>query len=493
MAKGDAKTVFTCNDCGATNPKWVGQCPKCGHWDTMEEQLVNPTAAPAKAGRGNWASGGGKAGSPTQNLGALAQGQRAVRHPTGLAEFDRVLGGVGGVEGSIVLIGGDPGIGKSTLLLQVAAFMGEHADVTYVTGEESLHQVSDRALRLKLDPARIDGLTEVEVTTILDTLYSSRPRVAIIDSIQTLYDERLTSAAGSVSQVKACTGMLTRFAKETGCIVFLVGHVTKSGDIAGPRVLEHMVDAVLYFEGDEQSPYRLLRAIKNRFGAANELGAFEMTGEGLVSVDNPSAMFLSEDRQLSSGSCVFVLQDGPRPIMIEIQALMDDAVGAQPQRRAVGVDPNRMAMLLAILHKHANMDVGTFDVFLNAVGGIKAFETAADLPMLLAMVSSLTDKALPTDLACFGEVGLNGEVRPVQRAEDRLREMAKLGQTVAIVPARNVPKKAIPGLRVIPVRDIAQAIGEIKELWVPVNQPNAEAGARASRPSERGGSRSRSR
>jgi DNA repair protein RadA/Sms len=479
MAK--AKTVYVCSACAAEYPRWSGQCIECKAWNTLQEQTIAATPAPSKLGasRANAWTGTVAAGR-VQTLAQVGHGQAVRRLPTGIGEFNRVLGGDGVVVGSVVLIGGEPGIGKSTLLIQAMAAMGAHARALYVAGEESGEQVADRARRLGLNLNHVHILPESEINAVLAHLDQEKPAVVVVDSIQTMYSELLTSAAGTVSQVRECAMALNRYAKRSGCAVFLVGHVTKDGSIAGPRVLEHLVDTVLYFEGDPQSPYRLVRSIKNRFGAANELGAFEMTGEGLLSVDNPSAMFLAQDRRISPGSCVVALQEGPRPILIEVQALMDDCVGNQPQRRAVGVDPNRMAMLLAVLHKHAALDVGTLDVFLNAVGGIKAHETAADLALLLAMVSSLLNKALPTELACFGEVGLNGEVRPVQRADDRLREMAKLGQTLAIVPQRNLPKKAIGGLRVIGVSNIAEAIQEVSELWVPLPAVGASGAPKGS-------------
>lgn len=472
MAK--SKTVYVCGSCGAEHPRWAGQCTECQAWNTMHEQIVAPVAAkPSMARPGQWAGGSAQMGA-SKTLAQVRQGERVERLDTGIGEFNRVLGG-GLVPDSVVLIGGEPGIGKSTLLIQVMAALSERVRTLYVTGEESLNQVADRALRLGLNTDLIPAAAESEIGVIRHLLEAEKPQVVVVDSIQTLYSEALNSAPGTVGQVRECAAVLTRYAKQAGCAILIVGHVTKEGTLAGPRTLEHMVDAVLDFEGDQQSPFRLIRAMKNRFGATNELGAFEMTGEGLLSVDNPSAMFLSEDRQAASGSAVFVLQDGPRPLLIEIQALLDTCMGNVPRRLALGVDPNRMSMLLAVLHKHGDLAVSDLDVFVNAVGGVKAQETAADLPMLLAMVSSLQNRAMPADVACFGEIGLTGEVRPVQRAEDRLREMAKLGFKRAILPRRNLPRHPVPGLELIPVSQIAEAIRAADEIWQgPAAAPRAK-------------------
>lgn len=398
-------------------------------------------------------------------LGAVEATEEALRIPTGIGEFDRVLGG-GVVVGGVVLVGGDPGIGKSTLLLQAASSIGgqEGKTVLYVTGEESLQQVASRARRLGLDPDRMEALAETQAEQIMQVIDEQRPSLVIIDSIQTLYTDRIESAPGTVSQVRESAALLTQQAKQLGVAIFFVGHVTKDGSIAGPRVLEHMVDAVLQFEGDPQSPYRLIRAIKNRFGAANEIGAFEMTGSGLISVDDPSALFLAQDRKPAKGACVCVLQEGPRPLLIEIQALMDDVAGNNPRRLAVGVDGNRVAMLLAVLHKHGRLDVGGYDVYVNAVGGIKAMEPAADLSILMALVSSLREKSLPADMCCFGEIGLTGEVRPVQRAEERFREAARLGFRRILLPKRNMPNNVPKNIEVVGVADLAEAVQQLS-VW----------------------------
>jgi len=386
------------------------------------------------------------------------------RMDTHSSELNRVLGG-GLVEGSVVLLGGDPGIGKSTLLIQTLAHIGhEGRKVLYVTGEESLHQVAQRALRLGLPAEAVDAVMETNTETILATAEVEKPRVMVVDSIQTLESAGLNSAAGTVSQVRESAAQLTKYAKSSGCSVFLVGHVTKSGEIAGPRVLEHMVDAVLYFEGDPSSPFRLIRAMKNRFGPVNELGAFEMTETGLISVDNPSALFLSDDRRPTAGSAVFVMQEGQRSLLIEIQALMDEPATPSPRRVATGVDNNRLAMLLGVLHKHLHMQVGGMDVFVNAVGGIKASEPAADLAICLAMLSSLSDRPWNTDLACFGEIGLTGELRPVQNAEDRVREAVKLGFKKILLPQRNIPRTPPKGIEIISARSLMEALEKLSHL-----------------------------
>lgn len=466
MAAGRTKTEYVCSNCGTTSVKWLGQCPGCNQYSTMEETVVRPEVVKkgAAARASGWAGAGG-AGGQTRTLANVGNSHQVARLPTGVGEFDRVLGG-GLMPDGVVLLGGDPGIGKSTLLIQtLAKLSGAGKKVLYVTGEESLEQVADRGRRLNLDLSNVHALAETTLEVILETMARDKPDAVVIDSIQTVYSEQLTSAPGTVSQVRECAGQLTRFAKsQHRCSVLLVGHVTKSGEIAGPRVLEHLVDTVLYFEGDPSSPFRLIRAMKNRFGAVNELGAFEMTAEGLISVDNPSALFLSGDRQAASGSCVLVMQEGPRPMLIEIQALLDDAAGNNPRRLAVGVDTNRLAMLLAVVHKHAHLDVGTMDVFVNAVGGIKAIEPAADLAMALAMVSSLTERPLPSDLACFGEVGLTGEIRPVQNAEDRIREAMKLGFKRIIIPTRNLPKTPPKGIEILTARKLIDALGHVAEM-----------------------------
>ncbi len=447
MAK-PGKSVYACTECGATSPKWQGQCPGCGEWNTLVETVAE-SKTPARF----------------QSLAAdgairqLSEVETAElpRTPTGMDELDRVLGG-GLVPGGVVLIGGDPGIGKSTLLLQALATLSVQQKVLYVSGEESPQQIALRAQRLDLAAAKVALFAEIGLEKILAALDAERPQVAVIDSIQTVFSDALTSAPGSVAQVRECAAQLTRFAKRTGTTILLVGHVTKEGSLAGPRVLEHIVDAVLYFEGDTHSSFRLIRAIKNRFGAVNELGVFAMTDKGLREVSNPSALFLSRHKEPVPGSCVLVTQEGSRPLLVEVQALVDDAHAIQPKRLAVGVEQNRLALLLAVLHRHAGIAAFDQDVFINAVGGVRISEPAADLAVLIAIVSSLKDKPLPDKLVVFGEVGLAGEVRPVQRGQERLKEAAKLGFTHAIVPKANRPRHDIEGMTVVAVDRLADAI-----------------------------------
>lgn len=385
------------------------------------------------------------------------------RFGSGIEEFDRVLGG-GLVPGGVVLIGGDPGIGKSTLLLQAMAELSRARGALYVSGEESGAQIALRARRLGIDSPNLSLLAEIQLEKIQATIEVERPDVVVVDSIQTVYSDALTSAPGSVAQVRECAAQLTRIAKSTGVTMILVGHVTKEGALAGPRVLEHIVDTVLYFEGDTHSAYRLIRAIKNRFGAVNELGVFAMTERGLRGVANPSALFLSQHEQTVPGSCVLVTQEGTRPLLVEVQALVDAAGAPNPRRLAVGLEQNRIAMLLAVLHRHAGIACFDQDVFLNAVGGVKITEPAADLAVLLSIHSSMRNKPLPRGLVVFGEVGLAGEIRPSPRGQDRLKEAAKLGFTVALIPKANAPKQKIEGLQVIAVDRIEQAIDRAREL-----------------------------
>jgi DNA repair protein RadA/Sms len=386
------------------------------------------------------------------------------RISTGIDEFDRVLGG-GLVTGGVALIGGDPGIGKSTLLLQALAAMSARGDsVLYISGEESGAQIALRAKRLGIQAPDLEVLAEIQLEKLLATIESSRPTVVVVDSIQTVYSEALSSAPGSVAQVKECAAQLTRLAKTTGVCMIMVGHVTKEGNLAGPRVLEHIVDTVLYFEGDTHSSFRLVRAFKNRFGAVNELGVFAMTDKGLKGVANPSALFLSQHDQIVPGSCVLVTQEGSRPLLVEIQALVDAAHVPNPRRLALGLEQHRLAMLLAVLHRHAGIACFDQDVFLNAVGGVKITEPAADLAILLAIQSSMKNKALPKNLVVFGEVGLAGEIRPCPRGQERLKEAAKLGFKQAIVPKANAPKTNIPGLTIIAVDRIDQAIQAARNL-----------------------------
>ncbi len=379
------------------------------------------------------------------------------RQTTGIAEFDRVLGG-GMVDGAVTLIGGDPGIGKSTLLLQALCHLSATKNVIYVSGEESAQQIALRARRLQLDASAVQLFAEIQLERILATLTAEKPQVAVIDSIQTVYSEALQSAPGSVAQVRECAAQLTRFAKQSGTAVVLVGHVTKEGALAGPRVLEHIVDTVLYFEGDSNSSFRLIRAFKNRFGAVNELGVFAMTEKGLREVSNPSALFLSHHGQEVAGSCVMVTQEGTRPLLVEIQALVDEAHAPNPRRLSVGLEQNRLAMLLAVLHRHAGIACFDLDVFVNAVGGVKITEPAADLAVLLAIVSSLKNKPLPGKLVVFGEIGLAGEVRPIQRGQERLKEAAKLGFTRAVIPKGNKPKHVIEGMEIVAVERLEEAV-----------------------------------
>jgi len=451
MAK--SKTVYTCTECGASNPKWQGQCPGCGEWNTLVETVAE------KPGGHRFESL-----APAARLQTLSEieAREAERLPTGIGEFDRALGG-GLVAGGVVLIGGDPGIGKSTLLLQALSLISQRHKALYVSGEESGEQVALRARRLALDSQKLQLLAEINLEKILSALQAEKPQVAVIDSIQTLWSDQLSSAPGSVAQVRECAAQLTRLAKQSGITIILVGHVTKEGALAGPRVLEHIVDTVLYFEGDTHSSFRLVRAFKNRFGAVNELGVFAMTDRGLKGVNNPSALFLSQHGQEVPGSCVMVTQEGTRPLLVEIQALVDPAHG-NPRRLTVGLDAQRLAMLLAVLHRHAGIVCFDQDVFVNAVGGVRITEPAADLAVLLAIVSSLRNKALPEKLIVFGEVGLAGEIRPAPRGQERLKEAAKLGFTRALIPEANLPRQAISGLEVIAVRRVEDAVERMRQL-----------------------------
>ena len=447
MAK--SKSLYACTECGGQAPKWQGQCPHCQAWNTLEETLAE--AAPS-ANRFALITDGGR----LQRLSEV-QAREEERLSTGVAEFDRVLGG-GLVAGGVVLIGGDPGIGKSTLLLQALADMGARRKVLYVSGEESPQQIALRARRLGADASHVHVLAEINLEKIQGAIQSEKPDVAVIDSIQTLYSGQLQSAPGSVAQVRECAAQLTRVAKASSTSIIFIGHVTKEGALAGPRVLEHMVDTVLYFEGDTHSSFRLIRAFKNRYGAVNELGVFAMTDKGLRGVSNPSALFLSQHATEVAGSCVMVTQEGTRPLLVEIQALVDDAHAPNPRRLTVGLEQNRLALLLAVLHRHAGIACFDQDVFVNAVGGVRITEPAADLAVLMAIVSSLKNKPLPPKLVVFGEVGLAGEVRPVQRGQERLREAAKLGFTHALIPKSNQPKQKIAGLEVMAVERMHEAV-----------------------------------
>jgi DNA repair protein RadA/Sms len=454
MAK--AKTAYVCAECGAEHNKWQGQCAECGVWNTLAEFVVQPaTKSAAVNPRGGYA--GGADAAKVTKLATVAT-ETEQRSATGIAELDRVLGG-GLVTGSVVLIGGDPGIGKSTLLLQMLGAIGQRVRGLYVTGEESLAQVASRGQRLGIVLDGLEALAETSIERILGEAANSRPDVLIIDSIQTIWTETLTAAPGSVSQVRESAARLVRFAKETGTSVFLVGHVTKEGGIAGPRVLEHMVDAVLYFEGEVGSRFRILRAFKNRFGAVNELGVFAMGDKGLREVPNPSAIFLSAHSGPTSGSAVMVTREGTRPLLVEVQALVDQSSLGNPRRVALGLEQNRLAMLLAVLHRHGGAAVYDQDVFVNVVGGIRVQETAADLPVLLAVLSSFRDRPLPDKTVVFGEVGLSGEIRPVPNGEERLKEAATHGFRRAIVPKANAPKKAkIGDMEIVAVDRLGDAI-----------------------------------
>ncbi|RZM00498.1 MAG: DNA repair protein RadA, partial [Variovorax sp.] len=460
MAK--EKTNYVCSTCGGTSAKWLGKCPHCGAWNTLVEQVAQ-------------AAGGGPANNRfsapfaalagTSEIAVLSEIQASDvdRTPTGIDELDRVLGG-GIVPGGVTLIGGDPGIGKSTLLLQaVDALQRAGQNALYVTGEESGAQVALRSRRLGLERSQVQVLPEIQLEKIIATLDANRPAIAVIDSIQTVYSDQLTSAPGSVAQVRECAAHLTRFAKASGTAIVLVGHVTKEGALAGPRVLEHMVDTVLYFEGDTHSSFRLVRAIKNRFGAVNEIGVFAMTERGLKGVANPSAIFLSQHAEPVPGSVVLVTLEGTRPMLVEIQALVDSG-GPSPRRLSVGLDRDRLAMLLAVLHRHAGIACMDQDVFVNAVGGVRITEPAADLAVMLAITSSLRGKPLPKGFIAFGEVGLAGEVRPAPRGQERLKEAAKLGFSVAVVPRANAPKKPVEGLEIHAVERVEEAMEVVRRL-----------------------------
>ncbi len=489
------KSVFVCSECGGQSAKWLGRCPQCGAWNSLIE-TVQAAAPRAGVHTGTGATSARHAAlapaSTVQSL--LTVPTKAQPHlPTGITELDRVLGG-GLVAGSVVLIGGDPGIGKSTLLLQVLAHLStpgatvtqlaaadahgslprsgrgaEHPGekVLYVSGEESAAQVGLRAQRLGLAGSDVRLMAEIQLERITDALGAEQPRVCVVDSIQTVYTEMLTSAPGSVAQVRECAAQLTRIAKLSGTCIVLVGHVTKEGSLAGPRVLEHMVDTVLYFEGDTHSSYRLIRAIKNRFGAVNELGVFAMTERGLKGVSNPSALFLSHHGAPVAGSCVLATLEGTRPLLVEVQALADTAAAPSPRRLSVGLEPARLAMLLAVLHRHAGIGCTDQDVFVNAVGGVRITEPAADLAILLAIQSSLKNRPLPRGLLAFGEVGLAGEIRPAPRGQERLREAAKLGFSAAIIPAANAPRNTgtrFEGLALHPVHRIDEALDVVRSL-----------------------------
>lgn len=457
MAK--SKSLYFCNACGGQSLKWQGQCPHCREWNTLVETVAERVSRASSEKNGFRVIPAVLSGQ-IHNLNEV-ETEDSPRYSTGITEFDRVLGG-GLVRGGVVLLGGDPGIGKSTLLLQALSAISIERQVLYVSGEESAQQVALRARRLALGVSAVKLLTEIQLENIQAMLTEQQPEVAVIDSIQTIYSETLQSAPGSVAQVRECAARLTRLAKAHGVCIILIGHVTKEGALAGPRVLEHMVDTVLYFEGDTHSSFRLIRAFKNRFGAINELGVFAMTEKGLREVSNPSALFLSHHDAQVPGACVMVTQEGSRPLLVEIQALVDEAHAPNPKRLSVGLEQNRLAMLLAVLHRHAGIPCFDQDVFINAVGGVKITEPGADLAVVLAIVSSLKNKPLPEKTVVFGEIGLAGEVRPVQRGQERLREAAKLGFVRAIIPKANRPKQAIPGLEIISVQRIEDAVVQLR-------------------------------
>lgn len=456
--KAKAKTQYFCNECGAIFPKWQGQCMDCQAWNTLTEERVVAAAKTTTHSMGY----SGAANNLVTLMSDIALEQQP-RIATELKELDRVLGG-GLVPGSVVLIGGDPGIGKSTLLIQTLCHLSQSQNALYVTGEESLQQVTLRARRLGLKEDKLKLLTETRVEQILVVAEREQPQVMVIDSIQTVFTDFLQSAPGSVSQIRESAAQLVQYAKKTGTALFLVGHVTKEGTLAGPRVLEHMVDTVLYFEGESDSRFRVIRAVKNRFGAVNELGIFAMTDKGLKEVSNPSAIFLSRYEQAVSGSVVMVTWEGSRPMLVEVQALVDTSHLANPRRVTVGLEQNRLSMLLAVLNRHGQVPTHDQDVFVNVVGGMKVSETAADLALLTSIISSLKNKPLPEKLVIFGEVGLAGEIRPVQSGQERLREASKHGFTHAIVPKANAPRNDFEGMQVFAVSNLSEALAQIRSF-----------------------------
>lgn len=463
MAK--SKTAFVCNDCGSDYAKWQGQCHDCSAWNTLVEIRLGPAKGFGRVGAGGSASATNRAGF----AGALAEAavlkdidlQDLPRISSGTEEFDRVLGG-GLVPGSAILIGGNPGAGKSTLLLQTMCYLASSQEALYITGEESLQQVAMRAQRLGLPSDKLRLMSETSVETIVAAAQEFKPKILVVDSIQVVHTDELTTAAGGVSQVRECAAYLTRFAKQTGTVLFLVGHVTKDGSLAGPKVLEHIIDCSILLESTDDSRFRTLRGQKNRFGAVNELGVFAMTDHGMKQVKNPSAIFLDRSSEPASGSVVMVVWEGTRPLLVEIQALVDDSQLGNPRRVAVGLEQNRLAMLLAVLHRHGGLQVGDQDVFANVVGGVKVMETSADLALLMAIVSSFRDRQIPRDMVIFGEVGLSGEIRSVPSGQERLSEAAKHGFKRAIVPKGNAPKGKIEGMQVIPVSKLGEALAALE-------------------------------
>lgn len=456
MAK--KKTAYVCNDCGTEHAKWQGQCTGCGAWNTMQEFVVSNTRAhvstPRYQGYAGTAGGEGIQQLADVNL------TEVPRFSSGMAEFDRVLGG-GLVPGSAILIGGHPGAGKSTLLLQTMCSLASHMKALYITGEESLQQVAMRAKRLGLPMQQLGMLSETSVDALIHRLQQHQPRVVVIDSIQVMHVEGIESAPGSVSQVRESAALLTRFAKQTNTVLLLVGHVTKDGSLAGPKVLEHMIDCSIMLEGSNDSRYRTLRGIKNRFGAINELGVFAMLDTGLKEVKNPSSIFLNRSGEPAPGSAVMVIWEGTRPLLVEIQALVDDSHFGHPKRIAVGLDQNRMNLLLAALHRHGGVHLGDQDVYINVVGGVRVTETSADLALLLAALSSFRNQPLPQDLIVFGEVGLSGEIRPVPSGQERIKEAAKHGFKTAIVPKNNMPRQVPEGMTVMGVERLQEALEQL--------------------------------
>ena len=446
------KIIYQCTECGGQSTKWQGQCPHCFAWNTLVEEVIESKSIKRYASL-----------AKTNALTKVDEVETLdiLKRKTKISEFDRVLGG-GFVPGGVILLGGDPGIGKSTILIQALSKITqspeEPCNVIYISGEESSQQIAMRAKRLELEVSDISILSEINLEKIMKTIEKDKPDVVVIDSIQTIFSEELTSAPGSVTQVRECSAQLTRIAKQLDIAMILVGHVTKEGTLAGPRVLEHIVDTVLYFEGDPSSSFRMIRAFKNRFGAVNELGVFGMTEKGLKEVTNPSALFLSHHNKQVNGSCISCIQEGSRPMLIEIQALVDATHGQSPKRLSVGLDQNRLAMLLASLNRHAGVACYDQDVFVNAVGGVKITEPGVDLAILCAIVSSFKNQPLDNKTVIFGEIGLAGEVRPVQRGQERLKEAAKLGFTRAIIPKANQAKQKIKGIDVLPVENLSQAL-----------------------------------
>jgi len=450
-----AKIVYTCQKCSAQFPKWIGQCIECKAWNSLVEE-VYPSVGNENSRFAGYASLGETKITALADIDLID----APRMQTNITELDRVLGG-GLVIGSVVLVGGDPGIGKSTLLLQTLSNLSKTNPVLYVTGEESLQQIAMRTHRLGLPQRGLHLLTETNVERIISHLQKAKPRIIVIDSIQTIYTDCLQSAPGGIGQVRESAAQLVRFAKQTGIALFIVGHVTKEGSLAGPRVLEHMVDSVLYFEGEHDHRYRVIRAIKNRFGAINEIGVFAMTDNGLREITNPSAIFLSREEKSAAGSVVMATWEGSRPLLVEVQALVDKSYLTNPRRVTVGLEQNRLSMLLAVLHRHAGIKTYNQDVFVNVVGGVKVTETAADLASLLAIISSLRNKPLPSDLIAFGEIGLSGEIRPVQNGQERLKEAAKHGFKHAIIPKANVLKKIHHSIKITGVKNLSEAINSL--------------------------------